>query len=95
MPAEPATLTDLEQMVRLVGQIRNWKSLSFKRQRRSDHAQHGHQTELFSHRIEPFTPVHALRPLARRRRNGQEESSDVFAADGLERALGQAAAAFN
>ena len=75
MPTEPATLADLEQLVRLVGRIRNWKSLSFKTRRRSDHAQRSHQTELFSHRIDPLILAHALRPLARRRRNGRRRAA--------------------
>jgi hypothetical protein len=92
VPTEPAALADLDQLVRLVDQIRDWNSLSFKTRHRSDHAQHGHQTELFPHRIDPFIPAHALRPLARLRRNGQEESNGVFADDGLDHTLGQAAA---
>jgi len=61
VPTESATLADLEQLVRLVRQIRDWKSLGFKTRRRGDHAQRGHQTELFPHPIDPFRSVHAFR----------------------------------
>jgi len=54
---EPATLADLEQLVRLARQIRDRKSLSFKTRRRSDRAKHGDQTKMFPHRIDPFIPV--------------------------------------
>jgi hypothetical protein len=77
VPTESATLADLDQLVRLVRQICDWKSLNFKTRHRGDRAQHGHQTELSPHPIDPFRSGSSVTP-SRPARMQDRESSAVF-----------------